>query len=143
MPLLVTIQLDFILQFLLTVCRQGPLSGPPPLYHPSRSPQHSVGQPFRILFSNSRISRCQGCRGKIDHTLDDLVIQHKEHVLFQNPHTGRWEMSHDLRNTYYHAKFSCVTLKHPYFSPAELIMDKELLQPCHLDLLCTEFGLNL
>ncbi len=114
--------------FLLTVCRQGPLFGPPPLYHPSRSPQHSVGQPFRILFSNflfsnSRISRCQGCRGKIDHTHDDLVIQHKEHVLFQNPHTGgshtgRWEMSHDLRNTYYHA---CVTLKHP---PAELIMVK-------------------
>ena len=47
------------------------------------------------FFELYRISRCQGCRGKIDHTLDDLVIQHKEHVLFQNPHTGRWEMSHD------------------------------------------------
>ncbi len=45
MPLLVTIHLEFIL-----------------------SPQHSVGQPFRILLSNSRISRFQGCRRKSAHS---------------------------------------------------------------------------
>jgi len=29
-------------------------------------------------------------------------------------------MSTDLRNTYYHARLSCVATKHPNFSPGEL-----------------------
>ena len=43
----------------------------------------SVGQPFVVMFLNARISRCQGCRGKIDQgqpSPGDLVLQHKEHV---------------------------------------------------------------
>ena len=79
---------------------------PPPLLH--QSPERSVGQPFRVVLTNSRISRCQGCRGQINHNYDQIVLQHKEHVLFQNPHTGRWQMSRDLRNTYYHARLNCV-----------------------------------
>ena len=114
---------------------------PPPLYH--QSPEQSVGQPFRVVFSNSRISKCQGCRGQIDHNSDQIVIQHKEHVLFQNPHTGRWQMSRELRNTYYHTRLACLTLKHPNFSPCEIqlgVVEKSL-DPASLHVLRTEFGL--
>ena len=40
----------------------------------------SVGQPFVVMFLNARISRCQGCRGKIEQgqpSPGDLVLQHK------------------------------------------------------------------
>ena len=114
---------------------------PPPLYH--QSPELSVGQPFRVVFSNSRISRCQGCRGKIDHNCDRIVLQHKEHVLFQNPHTGRWQMSQELRNTYYHARFTCLTAKHPDFTPSEIELGavEGSLDLPSLNVLREEFGL--
>ena len=76
------------------------------------STSSSVGQLFYVqLLTNSRISRCQGCRGAIEHGLHsphNIVIQHKEHVLFQNPHTGNWQLSRDLRNTYYHPFLNCI-----------------------------------
>ena len=30
--------------------------------------------------------------------ISDIVLQHKEQVLFQNPRTGNWQMSKELRN---------------------------------------------
>lgn len=114
---------------------------PPPLLH--QSPERSVGQPFRVVLTNSRISRCQGCRGQINHNYDQIVLQHKEHVLFQNPHTGRWQMSRDLRNTYYHARLNCVATKHPDFTPGEIQIGavKDSLNLAALNLLRAEFGL--
>lgn len=114
---------------------------PPPLLH--QSPERSVGQPFRVVLTTSRISRCQGCRGQINHNYDQIVLQHKEHVLFQNPHTGRWQMSRDLRNTYYHARLNCVAIKHPDFTPGEIQMGavKDSLNLSALNLLRAEFGL--
>ena len=44
-------------------------------------------------------------------------------MLFQNPHTGRWQMSQELRNTYYHARFTCLTAKHPHFTPSEIELE--------------------
>ena len=64
---------------------------PPPLVHQSPGSSSSVGQPFCVMFLNARISRCQGCRGQIEQgcpSPHDIVLQHKEHVLFQNPNTG-------------------------------------------------------
>ena len=74
---------------------------------------------------------------------DQIVLQHKEHVLFQNPHTGRWQMSRDLRNTYYHARLSCVATKHLDFSPGELQVGdvKDSLNLYALNVLRQEFGL--
>ena len=50
------------------------------------STSSSVGQLFYVqLLTNPRISRCQGCRGAIEHGLRssrNTAIQHKEHVLF-------------------------------------------------------------
>ena len=50
----------------------------------STASDSSVGQPFVVMVLNARISRCQGCRGKIEQgqsSPGDLVLQHKEHVL--------------------------------------------------------------
>ena len=59
-----------------------------------------VGQPFCVMFLNTRISRCQGCRGKIEQgqpSSGDVVLQHKEYVLFQNQRTaGSWQMLKDM-----------------------------------------------
>ena len=101
------------------------------------------------LLTNSRISRCQGCRGAIEHGLHsphNIVIQHKEHVLFQNPHTGNWQLSRDLRNTYYHPFLNCIAPKHPDFSSSELKVSqdvKDRLDSSHLQLLLSEFGLQI
>ena len=126
---------------------------PPPLLHlpPSPSPasvahESSVGQPFQLVFLNARISRCQGCRGQIEQKLSspwDIVLQHKEHVLFQNPRTGIWQMSRDLRNTYYHPRLQCIARKHPEFSSSEIKVSenvKDKLSSTHLKYLTTEFG---
>jgi hypothetical protein len=46
---------------------------------------------FWVMIVGGNISRCQGCSGKILKPLpppEDLVLQHKEQVLFQNPNTG-------------------------------------------------------
>ncbi len=63
---------------------------------------------FWILTVSGNISRCQGCAGKILRAADGKplpppVLQHKEQVLFQNPKTGTFQLSHDFRNVYYHA----------------------------------------
>ena len=60
---------------------------------------------FYLQFVRGNISRCNGC-GKRDLRGEDgkprlppydLCIQHKEHVLFENPHTGTYQMSVDLK----------------------------------------------
>ena len=35
---------------------------------------------------------------------NDLVIQHKEQVMFNNPNTGKYQLSRDYKNVYYHAR---------------------------------------
>ena len=42
----------------------------------------------------------RGVQGKYESlpTPDDLVLQHKEQVTFQNPKTGSFHLSHDFRN---------------------------------------------
>ena len=50
---------------------------------------------------------------------DDLVVQHKEHVLFPNPKKGLFQLSHDLRNVYYHLKIECICKKFPSFNPVQ------------------------
>ena len=75
-----------------------------------------VGQPFCVIFLNAQILRCQGCRGKIEQgqaSPEGVVLQHKEYVLFQNPRTGSWQMSKNMRNTYYHPQLNCVSRTHP------------------------------
>ena len=139
-----------------TINFTAPSPQPPPLIQtlPVRSTQSSpssyyVGQPFRLMFLNTRISRCQGCRGQILQGYScprDLVFQHKEHVLFLNPNTGNWQLSHDLCNTYYHATFQCVSAKHTNFDASEILLSQDVIDQLslsHKSFLNSEFGLAL
>ena len=115
----------------------------------STASDSSSGQPFYVMFLNARISRCQGCRGRIEQgkpSPADIVLQHKEHVLFQNPRTGDWQMSKDLRNTYYHPLMGCIARPHPGFSSSEIEVRDDVrkrLNHTHLSHLNGEFGLVL
>ena len=70
---------------------------------------------FWVMLVSGNISRCQGCSGKIERSPngkplpppDDIV----EQILFLNPNTGVFQLSHDFRNVYYHARKSCISRK--------------------------------
>ena len=50
---------------------------------------------------------------------NDLVVQHKEQVMFINPNTEKYQMSGEHRNVYYHACVNCIWQKFPSFSPIQ------------------------
>ncbi len=106
-------------------------------------------QPFWVMFATPRISRCQGCLGQIHPSAapGDIVLQHKQQVLFQNPNTGTWQLSRDLRNTYYHVSKNCVLSKYPHFNPLQALkvsLDvRQRLHDCHLEAIAAEFGVHV
>jgi len=120
---------------------------------PSTSPNTSQ-QPFWLTFVKGNITKCTGCgkrnlraeTGKAHAPSNDLCLQHKEHVLFENPHTGNFQLSKDLRNVYYHANSYCVRAKYPEFNPqVEVKVSREIkakLTTNHLHLLLQQFGLS-
>ena len=87
---------------------------------------------FWIVFVSGNISCCQGCANKIMWNADgkalpppnDLVMQHKEQVIFTNPNTGKYQMSRQHRNVYYHACVNCIRQNFLSFSP---------IQHCHIN----------
>ena len=70
------------------------------------TPTHSTCQktPFWLIFSKGNISWCVGCGqcniqktdGSVPEPSDDICLQHKEHVVFENPHTGCHQISSDF-----------------------------------------------
>ena len=54
----------------------------------------------------------------------DIVLQHKERVLFLNPNTGVYQLSCDYHNVYYHAQKSCVC---PHLMASLLILILKLM----------------
>ena len=108
---------------------------------------------FWLQFVKGNISRCSGCDqrnlrgvdGKPKQPPYDLCLQHKEYVIFENPHTGMHQLSSDLRNVYYHASVRCVTQKYSTFNPStDVKVSREVrakLSGVHLAHLLIEFGL--
>ena len=84
--------------------------------------------------------------GKLLPPPDDLVIQHKEQVLFQNPKTGSFQLSRDHRNVYYHIRLACVQRKFPSFQATQhLQAAKEVVShfaASHKDFLLKEFSVQ-
>ena len=87
-----------VLQILADSLGTSPAQNQPSM---SQSLQSSVPQSkvqtdlFWVFFITGNISRCQGCTGILRAGTgkplpppDDIVVQHKEHVLFQNPHSS-------------------------------------------------------
>ena len=71
---------------------------------------------FWVMVISGNISHCQDCSGKIlqgesGKPLYDLVVQHKEHVLFQNPRSRTFKLSREFRNVYYHPRLSYIRNK--------------------------------
>ena len=60
---------------------------------------------------------------------------------------GVWgTVSHDLRNTYYHATFQCVSAKHTNFDASEILLSQDVIDQLslsHKSFLNSEFGLAL
>ena len=107
-------------------------------------------QPFWVTFPTARVSRCQGCLGQICHSRTppwNIALQHKQQVLFQNPNTGTWQLSRDLRNTYYHVSKNCVVAKYPQFRASQSVKIsktvRQCLLPTHFELIAKEFGIDL
>ena len=124
----------------------------PTSYYKGADASHTnVSQPFYLMFVKGNISRCAGCGLKNLRQIDgspfpppeDLCVQHKEYVLFENPKTGIYQLSNDLRNVYYHARCSCVTTKNPCFNPSNLKVTSDVqlrLTMLHRKYIAEEFG---
>ena len=88
---------------------------------------------FWVILVSGNISR-QGCANKILRDANgkplpppnDIVLQHKEQVLFNNPDTGIFQLSKDHQNVYYHARQSCVLKKFTTFQPNQHCLISEL-----------------
>ena len=118
-----------------------------PLYY-SGETQSPAQDPFYLTFVKGNISRCNGCKKRNLRTPqgaphpppNDLCLQHKEFVVFENPHTGLHQLSHDLRNVYYHAQKQCIGEHARIIVPSEV---RAKLNSVHMHHLMLEFGLNI
>lgn len=106
---------------------------------------------FFLQFVKGNISRCAGCGkrdlrgvdGKPHPPPDDLCLQHKEYVLFENPRTGAYQQSRDLRNVYYHANKMCV---HPKYPNPHIVVSQDVkvkLLTIHINHIMCQFGLQV
>ena len=122
--------------------------------HPASQQRPRVESPFWVTFMFGNVSRCNGCKGKIARDPnkkalpppDDIVLQHKEYVIYQNSRTGHYEQSRDVRNVYYHPWKTCIASHFSDFQAANHIRVKsEVLQKFqieHFTHFQTEFGLQ-
>ena len=68
---------------------------------PASQQRPQVEAPFWVTFMFGNVSHCNGCKGRIAHDPnkkalpppDDIVLQHKEYVVYQNSRTGYYEQS--------------------------------------------------
>ena len=151
----------------------GIVSGPPPLIpaefgqSPPRSssmappgcaatvsPQMRPGvdSPFWLVFIFGNVSRCNGCKGRIVRDAnkkplpppDDIILGHKEYIVFHNPRSGNFEQSREQRNVYYHPWRTCIAPHFFNFDAQQHIMItdpvKAKLTSMHKDFLLREFG---
>ena len=115
---------------------------------PSAGSSRELEDPFYLTFVKGNISRCTGCKmrnlrtpqGVPHQPPDDLCLQHKEFVMFENPCTGLHQLSHDLRNVYYHARKGCVGEQAKIIVPVDV---KTKLNSVYMHDLMQEFGLNI
>ena len=77
---------------------------------------------------------------------DDIVLGHKEYMIFSNPRSGLFVQSREKRNVYYHIR-GCYVL--PYFVDFDcrsIVIPENVkvkLQVKHKELLHKEFNLTL
>ena len=126
------------------------LSTPAPFRQQGRP---SVETPFWVAFIFGNVSRCNGCKGKILRGEDksalpppyDIVLGHKEYVIFQTSYSPVFQQSWDKRNVYYHPQKTCIEPNFCDFNPLHHISISEPVKARllyeHKMLLQSEFGL--
>ena len=128
-----------------------PVMYAPMYYSQSAEMQECEETPFYLVFVKGNISKCGGCgkkdlrdlSGKPHPPPEDLCLQHKEFIMFDNPHTGLRQRSHDQRNVYYHARKACAEKNccHPKVIIATEIRVR--LSTIHMHHIMQEFGLEI
>ena len=97
------------------------------------SPQQQrprVDTPFWMVFIFGNVSRCNGCKGRISRgedkkplpPPDDIVLGHKEYIVYHNSKTGNFEQSREKRNVYYHPWRTCIAPNFCDFDPTQHII---------------------
>ena len=78
---------------------------------------------------------------------DDIVLRHRETIIFQNPNTGNFQASYEPRNVYYHAWKTCVAAHFSDFNSAVHIKVedgiKKDLTTVHIEHIAQEFSINI
>ena len=130
-----------------------PVMYSPMFFEEQRAPivQQEALSPFVLLFVKGNISKCSGCGqkdlrdscGKPHPPPNDLCLQHKEYVIFENPNTKQKQQSRDLRNVYYHARKLCIFKKYPDLRVIVPSDTKLKLTTAHMQHILQEFGLNI
>lgn len=118
---------------------------------PSQQRPH-VDTPFWLVFIFGNVSRCNGCKGRISRGEDkkplpppnDIVLGHKEYIIYQNSKSENFEQSRDKRNVYYHPWKTCIAPYFCNFDPCQHISVpdsvSEKLQAVHKAFILKEFG---
>ena len=104
---------------------------PPAAYSPvfTRPPWHN-SNPFVVVNLNNKIKKCAGCpfpfRDEQGPVYLGVAVKHVEKDVYFDKASGTQRVTKE-GNRYYHCQVSCITSRHPYFSPAMLREDPDLL----------------
>ena len=86
--------------------------------------------PFVVVNLNNKIKKCGGCpfpfRDEQGPVFLEVAVKHVEKDVYFDKASGTQRVTKE-GNRYYHCQVSCITSRHPYFSPAMLRADPDLL----------------
>lgn len=109
----------------------GTYARPPAAYSPvfTRPPWHN-SNPFVVVNLNNRIKKCAGCpfpfRDQRGPVYLGVAVKLVEKDVYFDKASSTQRVTNE-GNRYYHCQVSCITSRHPYFSPAMLKADPDLL----------------
>ena len=109
----------------------GAYARPPAAYSPvfTRPPWHN-SNPFVVVNLINRIKKCAGCpfpfRDAQGPVYLGVAVKHVEKDVYFDKASSTQRVTNE-GNRYYHCQVSCITSRHPYFSPAMLRADPDLL----------------
>ena len=109
----------------------GAYARPPAAYSPvfTRPPWHN-SNPFVVVNLTNRIKKCAGCpfpfRDAQGPVYLGVAVKHVEKDVYFDKASSTQRVTNE-GNRYYHCQVSCITSRHPYFSPAMLRADPDLL----------------
>ena len=103
---------------------------PPAAYSPFLSFYWHNSNPFVVVNLDNKIKKCAGCpfpfRDEQGPVYLGVAVKHVKKDVYFDKASGTQRVTRK-GNRYYHCQVSCITSSHPYFSPAMLRADPDLL----------------